>query len=240
MPTSPADARTGPTPPVTNRWLVETGGTRGAEYAARFAALVADGQDVHGEADCVDALLPRGARVLDGGCGTGRVGLELARRGHHVVGVDLDASMLAEARASTCGSGAGAGRPDVRWVLGDLLTTPVADLGAELDAVVLAGNVVVYLTPGTEAAVVARLAGLLAPGGVLVAGFAADRHVLPNTFARWCAGAGLEPVAGWGAWDGAPPGGDYTVQMHRCPRAAPPGRPPPAEPRPPGASAPAS
>ncbi|MEJ5944967.1 hypothetical protein WDZ17_06615 [Pseudokineococcus basanitobsidens] len=86
-----------------------------------------------------------------------------------------------------------------------------------LDAVVLAGNVVVYLTPGTEEDVVARLAGLLAPGGLLVAGFAADRHVAPGDLGRWCAAAGLLPVAAWGSWDGGPPGAAYSVQVHRRP-----------------------
>ena len=35
--------------------------------------------------------------VLDAWCGTGRVAVELARRGVRVVGVDVDASMLATA-----------------------------------------------------------------------------------------------------------------------------------------------
>lgn len=37
--------------------------------------------------------------VLDAGCGMGRVGIELARRGVDVVGVDLDDELLASARA---------------------------------------------------------------------------------------------------------------------------------------------
>lgn len=36
--------------------------------------------------------------VLELGCGTGRVALQLARRGHEVVGVDLDAELLAVLR----------------------------------------------------------------------------------------------------------------------------------------------
>ncbi len=154
-----------------NRWLAETGGTRGPEYAQRFAALAASGEHVHGEADFCDRLLAPGSRVVDGGCGTGRVGTELARRGHHVVGVDVDASMLAEARRAA---------PDLTWVESDLLDLGPADVGAPADLVVLAGNVVVYLAPGTEAALPPHLAGWLAPGGLLVAGFAADRHVSPR------------------------------------------------------------
>ena len=49
-----------------------------------------DGADLHGEARLIDAMLPRGARILDAGAGPGRVGGELSRRGHTVVGVDVD------------------------------------------------------------------------------------------------------------------------------------------------------
>lgn len=45
------------------------------------------------------ARVGAGARVVELGCGTGRITLPLARRGHTVVGVDSSASMLAECRA---------------------------------------------------------------------------------------------------------------------------------------------
>lgn len=193
-----------------NRWLEETGGTRGPEYAQRFAALAASGRDVHGEADFCDRLLAPGSRVVDGGCGTGRVGTELARRGHHVVGADVDASMLAEARRAA---------PDLTWLEADLLDLGPDDVGAPVDLVVLAGNVVVYLTPGTEPDLPSHLAGWLAAGGLLVAGFAADRHVSVADWDGWCAAAGLEHVASHGGWDGAPLGDgvdpDYLVSVHR-------------------------
>ena len=72
----------------------------GDAYQARFDALVAGGVDVHGEATFVLALAPLPASVLDAGCGTGRVAIELARHEIFVVGVDTDASMLAAARRS--------------------------------------------------------------------------------------------------------------------------------------------
>ena len=37
--------------------------------------------------------------MLDAGCGTGRVAIELAARGFSVVGMDLDEAMLDTARA---------------------------------------------------------------------------------------------------------------------------------------------
>ena len=57
---------------------------QGDDYQAQFDRLAASGQDVHGEATFVRAYSP--ASVLDAGCGTGRVAIELARHGIEVVG----------------------------------------------------------------------------------------------------------------------------------------------------------
>jgi SAM-dependent methyltransferase len=201
-----------------NRWLTATGGTSGPAYAERFRRLAEKGADVHGEARLLDGLLRRGldrpGRVLDAGCGTGRVAVELARRGHHVVGVDLDGSMLGQARTASETVGV-----HVRWLHGDLL-----DLGRlvepdHFDLVAAPGNVLVYLTPGTEPDVVAAMAAALRPGGLLVAGFTHDRHVSRADYAGWCADVGLEHVQSFATWDGAADdGGDYAVHVHRDPR----------------------
>ncbi len=189
-----------------SRWLDETGGARGASYDQAFQELAASGVDVHGEAAYVAALLAPGARVVDAGCGTGRVGVELARRGFAVVGVDSDASMLDVARS----------HPDVRWELDDLATSTLA-LQAEL--VVAAGNVVVFLAEGTEPAAVAVMAGWLAPAGLLVSGWRTDR-LAPEVYDGWCAEAGLTPVARHSTWQGAPwtDGADWCVAVHRAGR----------------------
>ena len=133
----------------------------GDEYQARFDALAASGVEVHGEADFVEAYAP--ASVLDAGCGTGRVGIELARRGIEVVGVDVDASMLATARRTA---------PELTWVQSDLT---VLDLGRTFTLVLLAGNVPLFTPPGTQPALVARGAAHVAPNGHLVAGFSLNR-----------------------------------------------------------------
>ncbi|GAA4357531.1 class I SAM-dependent methyltransferase [Angustibacter luteus] len=197
------------------RWIAETGGRRGPAYAARFRELAASGADLHGEARFLDGLLVDAgrtpARVLDAGTGTGRVAIELARRGHDVTGVDVDESMVVEARAD--GRQAGV---DVRWVVGDLLD--LADLaGGGFDLVAAPGNVLVYLADGTEPDVVMALAAALAPGGHLVVGFAADRHVDPDAYQGWCADAGLVEVARYASWSGDPwvAGGEFVVAVHR-------------------------
>src|ERR1700682_2952550 len=68
-------------------------------YDERWDSLAASGVDVHGEAGLGDPLLRSpGSGVLDAGCGTGRVAIELARRGYATVGVDVDRDLLARAR----------------------------------------------------------------------------------------------------------------------------------------------
>ena len=186
-----------------SRWLQETGGTRGAAYVERFRALAASGVDVHGEAAYVAALVPPGAKVLDAGCGTGRVAAELARRRYDVVGVDSDPSMLEVAREL----------PGVEWLEGDLAEL---DLDDRFDLVVAAGNVMVFLAPGTEAEVVRRLAALLRPGGLLVSGWRTDRLPVQH-YDALAAAAGLEQVVRHGTWQGDPwrPDADWCVAVDR-------------------------
>jgi SAM-dependent methyltransferase len=176
----------------------------GDDYQARFDALAAAGASMHGEADLVGALGVH--TVLDAGCGTGRVAIELARRGLDVVGTDVDPSMLATARRLA---------PELEWVEADLSTL---DLGRTFDAVVLAGNVLIFVAPGTEAAVLDRCAAHLEPGGLLVAGFQLRRggYTL-DALDRDAAAARLAPVDRFATWDGVPfeDGGDYAVTVLR-------------------------
>lgn len=187
------------------RWLDATGGSRGASYDEAFRELAASGADVHGEAALVAGLVPPGARVLDAGCGTGRVAVELARRGHDVAGADNDVSMLEVARRSA----------GVRWYDADLATL---DLPERFDLVVAAGNVVVFLAEGTEQEVLRRLAAHLVPGGLLVSGWRTDR-LAAQEYDRLAAGAGLEPVERWSTWDRDPwrDDADWCVAVHRRP-----------------------
>jgi SAM-dependent methyltransferase len=166
---------------------------------------------MHGEATFVEALGVRS--VLDAGCGTGRVGIELARRGLDIVGVDADPAMLAAARAKA---------PELEWILADLsdFTLPDGDGPGprRFDAAVLAGNVMIFVVPGTEGAVLARVAAHLHPGGLIVAGF----QLMPGRlglerYDGLASAAGLTLVGRFATWDRDPwtPGGDYAVSVHR-------------------------
>jgi 2-polyprenyl-3-methyl-5-hydroxy-6-metoxy-1,4-benzoquinol methylase len=184
-----------------------------ADYDAQWARLAAAGHDPHGEATRVEALLAtvveprRRARVLDAGCGTGRVAIRLAERGARTVGVDLDTDLLARAatKAPTC-----------EWVAADLATLRDDEIPGPFDAVVAAGNVMIFVAPGTEAAVVGNLAARLVPGGLLVCGFQLRGPLTLDRYDAIAVDAGLAPVTRDATWEGAPyTGGDYVVTVDR-------------------------
>jgi SAM-dependent methyltransferase len=170
------------------------------EYDARFAHGGA-----HGEADLIVSFRP--ASVLDAGCGTGRVAIELHDRGLSVVGVDLDPDLLALARAK---------QPDVRWVEADLAEL---DLAAVFDVVALPGNVMLFCADHVRTQVVARCAAHVAADGRMVAGFGLSGQpgaITPDEYDAACSAAGLVLEDRWSTWDRDPfAGGAYAVSSHR-------------------------
>lgn len=191
------------------RWQDERSTADNHEYVQRFADLAAEGADLHGEARTVDALLAPGSTVLDAGCGTGRLGAELARRGHRVTAVDLDPVLVAAARTQ---HGITVHQADLAEL----------DLAETFDAVVAAGNVLVFLAPGSEAQVLGRLAAHLRPDGVLVTGFATDRGYGLDAFDVDCSAAGLGLEHRFATWDLRPwtPAADWAVTVLRRPAQA--------------------
>ena len=198
-----------PTPP---RWFTDTPDGHSDFYVARFRKLAADGADLVGEARLVDAMVPPTSRVLDAGCGSGRVGAELFRRGHDVVGVDADEVLLTAAAED---------HPGPTWLRSDLAELDLAALGEPVpfDAVVMAGNVMPYLAEGTEQAVLERLAAHLVPGGRLVIGFGLDRGYALKDFDRHCVQAGLLLELRLATWDVQPfvDESDFAVTLLRTP-----------------------
>jgi len=97
--------------------------------------------------------------------------------------------------------------------MADLAELALAD---RFDVVVLAGNVVPYIAAGRRAAAVGACARHLAPGGVLVAGFAL-RPGWPALadYDAWCTSVGLTLADRWATWDRQPyTDGDYAVSAH--------------------------
>ena len=110
--------------------------------------------------------------------------------------------------------------PSTDWVLGDLAAI---DIGRLFDLAVLAGNVMIFLAPGTEGPVVANLARHLRPGGLLVAGFQLQPGRLSiERYDELAAAAGMDLAERWSTWDCAPWDGGasgYAVSVHRKPEA---------------------
>lgn len=176
----------------------------GDDYQRTYDRRAAAGQEVHGEANFVRRFSP--STVLDAGCGTGRVAIELARHGIDVVGVDLDESMLATARRLA---------PHLTWVTADLTAL---DLGRVFDLAVMAGNVPLFTAAGSQARLVAGVARHLKPAGLLVAGFSLGSGYSLGDYDAHAAAAGLTLLERWAAWDrdAFVPGGDYAVSVHQA------------------------
>jgi SAM-dependent methyltransferase len=174
----------------------------GRSYQARFDALASKGMDVHGEAALVRSLHP--ATVLDAGCGTGRVAIELARHDVEVLGVDVDASMLAEARRRA---------PTLHWLHADLATLA---LDRTFDVVVMAGNVPLFCPEEHRADLVVACAGHTGPSGLLVCGFELGRGYGLDEYDAACDAAGLQVAHRWSTWDREPFGiaSGYVVSVH--------------------------
>ena len=192
------------------RWVTDTKDGHSEWYIDRFRKMAAAGDDLAGEARLVDAMLPRGARILDAGCGTGRVAAELHGRGHHVVGVDADPVLIEAAAAD---------HPGPTWLVGDLAELDLAARGEseQFDAAVLAGNVIVFVAPGSETDVLSRVAAHIRPEGFVIVGFHTNRHLALDDFDRAVDAAGLRVDHRFATWDLARwhPDADFAVTVLR-------------------------
>jgi SAM-dependent methyltransferase len=163
-------------------------------YVNRFRSLARAGEDVVGEARLVDAMAPRRARILDAGCGPGRLGGHLALTGHHVVGVDIDPVLIEAAEQD---------HPGPHWLVGDLADLDLSARGITepFDVIVSAGNVMTFLAPSTRVRVLTRLRAHLADGGRAVIGFGAGRDYEFGEFFDDAAEAGFTPDVLLSTWD---------------------------------------
>ncbi|OCB53985.1 SAM-dependent methyltransferase [Mycobacterium vulneris] len=163
-------------------------------YIERFRAMQRAGQDLAGEARLVDAMAPRQARILDAGCGPGRVGGYLSDAGHRVVGVDVDPALIEAAEND---------HPGPQWLVGDLaeLDLPARGITEPFDIIVSAGNVMTFLAPSTRVRVLTRLRAHLADDGRAVIGFGAGREYEFGQFLDDAATAGFAPDLLLSTWD---------------------------------------
>lgn len=143
-------------------------------------------------------------RVLDAGCGTGRMSRYLADRGCAVEGVDLSPGMVEQARDA---------HPNLTFDVARLTELPHDD--ATFDGVLLWYSTI-HTPPAGQPAILTEAARVLAPGGHLLIAFQAGqgtkdvsaayarfghdvelvRHLFtPDQVAAWAAGAGLTEQA---------------------------------------------
>jgi len=201
---------------ISPRWVTDTDEGHSRWYIERFRRMAADGVDLGGEARLTDALVAPRSRILDAGCGPGRVGAVLHDRGHYVVGVDVDAELIAAARED---------HPGPVWHVADLvdLDLPAAGVREPFDAAVVAGNVLTFVAPGTEPIVLARIAAHLVDGGVAVVGFGTDRGYALAAFDADLAAAGFTMEHRFATWDLRPwhDRADFAVSVLRRPMSNP-------------------
>lgn len=136
------------------------------------------------QADFVSARLPAQARVVDLGCGNGRLLMKLAARGAVAEGIGIDISRTRIEFASAWASTAGAG--DLEFRRGDVLEEPLPDA---VDAVVCVAGTFAYfdaMAEGAGARVLAKARTALRPGGLLVL------EVYPYSYVRRAADADEE------------------------------------------------
>lgn len=183
---------------VSERWVEWRRSVDLEKYDRRWDERARRGESIHGEIDAVERLVAEhfttsSVTLLDAGCGTGRLAIEARARGHRTVGVDLDADMITRARLKA---------PELEWHVSDLATFDHHD---RFDVIVLAGNIFLFCRPDAHASIVRNLARLLAPDGLLVAGWSQESD--PNAYRadRFVADGeanGLVLERAWRDWDG--------------------------------------
>lgn len=183
----------------TSLWMQKVAADPGHSrwYIERFRAMARAGDDLVGEARLLDAMAKRNSRILDAGCGAGRVGGYLASVGHQVVGVDVDPALIEAAEQD---------HPGPRWLVGDLaeLDLPARGITEPFDLIVSAGNVMTFLAPSTRVQVLSRLRAHLSADGRAVIGFGAGRDYAYGQFLDDAVEAGFTPDMLLSTWDVRP------------------------------------
>ena len=198
---------------VSPRWVAWRRSVNLDEYDRRWESMAAEGKSIHGEVDFIERLLPgRRLNILDAGCGTGRLAVEAVRRGHRATGVDLDPDMIERARVKDS---------RIEWICADLASVCVA---GPFDVAVMAGNIPLFCSPGSQAAIIANLVAHLAPDGVLICGFSVEKGedaYSPDNMRDHARAVGFGRVDQYANWDGDPsdPSGADTYAVIVCRRS---------------------
>jgi SAM-dependent methyltransferase len=135
---------------------------RNAGLAIYEAAHYGHGEEKEEVAQLLTWYRRSSSRILDLGCSGGLHALELARRGHRVVGVDREPSAVALANSRAEGEGLAA-----QFLVFDLEDAPLPPLGS-FDLIYSIGNVLSHLPKSSLTAVLRRIRGCSAPDGIIL------------------------------------------------------------------------
>lgn len=151
-------------------WQLPAGVDRGlwnylhaAEMVAGYDEQMRSSPLARADVAFCERAFPTPGKLLDLGCGTGRLGLHFAARGYDCTGVDLSEEMLAQARANTKAAGL-----KVQWVKGNLVElTKLPEQSFDFAACLFS---TLGMVRGAEsrAKVLANAHRLLKPGGRFV------------------------------------------------------------------------
>ena len=149
--------------------------------AADYATRLADALDTNPfdravlalYADLVRSAVPGGrTRVVEIGCGPGRITAHLAGLGLDMLGIDLSPAMIEQARRRY---------PDLEFRVGDMTAPDLLPGGA---AGLVAWYSLIHVPPAEHPAVLAGFRRALAPGGHLLLAFHAgdERHHITDAY----------------------------------------------------------
>ena len=130
--------------------------------AVHYDLVTAADRSLDGDIDLYAGLIPAGGSVLELGAGTGRIAIPLADRGFTVTGLDIAASMLAQADARHAALPVETAAR-LRFVRGDMRSLA---LGTRFDTVIASFFTLAHVQPSAAwKQVFAGVARHLKPGG---------------------------------------------------------------------------
>ncbi|MEW6482578.1 MAG: methyltransferase domain-containing protein [bacterium] len=109
-----------------------------------------------------DAIGDKGLKILDAGCGQGRLSIPLAKDGHIVTGVDLTEKAIEQGKKYANKAGV-----KIEFIIDDILHYLKESLENQFDCVIC--TEVVYMLPQYEE-IIRNLVRTLKPGGILALG----------------------------------------------------------------------
>ena len=184
------------------------------KYVSKMRNLAVSDVALEVDARFVDMLIPRGARVLDLGCGIGSAVKALRQRGHEAYGIDPSEPALQVA----------ADLFDAGWYrqlrAEDVSGSSLEELGLPLsyECVLMAGNVPAFLTSTELQSAFNNTASILTPAGFLVTGTSTHSRGGPRDQDEAADASGLALHSRYSNWHVSPFTDDpWCVSIYKAP-----------------------